>query len=185
LLNRIFRDGTGKQDRTTTGTLSVFGHQMRFDLAHGFPLTTTKKLPFKSIAHELLWFLAGDTNVKYLNEHGVARSRCSETSRSARRVLTHRNEQRHLFDHLVGAANKVGGAVRPSSFAALRLISVQTSSAARSAIPPVWHLAKCFTMIIHRPCKFGLQRPDRTLRSFRCGRRARSLAPTERGDLLL
>ena len=70
-LERIFRDGTGKQDRTTTGTLSVFGHQMRFDLAHGFPLTTIKKLPFKSIAHELLWFLAGDTNVKYLNEHGV------------------------------------------------------------------------------------------------------------------
>src|SRR5262249_49158470 len=72
LLDRIFRDGTGKQDRTTTGTLSVFGHQMRFDLAHGFPLTTTKKLPFKSIAHELLWFLAGDTTVKYLNEHGVS-----------------------------------------------------------------------------------------------------------------
>ena len=71
LLERIFRNGTGKQDRTTTGTLSVFGHQMRFDLAHRFPLTTTKKLPFKSIAHELLWFLAGDTNVKYLNEHGV------------------------------------------------------------------------------------------------------------------
>src|SRR5215831_4259225 len=69
LLERIFRDGTGKQDRTTTGTLSVFGHQMRFDLAHGFPLTaTTKALHFKSIAYELLWFLKGDTNVKYLNE---------------------------------------------------------------------------------------------------------------------
>jgi thymidylate synthase len=71
LMQRVLEHGTPKSDRTGTGTLSVFGHQMRFDLGEGFPLLTTKKLPMKSIAYELLWFLRGETNIRFLKEHGV------------------------------------------------------------------------------------------------------------------
>jgi thymidylate synthase len=72
LMRHVRDHGTRKEDRTGTGTVSVFGYQMRFDLADGFPVVTTKKLHLRSIIHELLWFLRGDTNVKYLHDHGVS-----------------------------------------------------------------------------------------------------------------
>ena len=72
LMRRVRTQGVRKTDRTGTGTLSVFGHQMRFDLSDGFPLLTTKKLHTKSIVHELLWFLAGDTNTAYMKANGVS-----------------------------------------------------------------------------------------------------------------
>ncbi len=72
LLSHVLKEGVKKEDRTGTGTISVFGYQMRFDLGHGFPLMTTKKLHLRSIIYELLWFLQGDTNIKYLNDNNVS-----------------------------------------------------------------------------------------------------------------
>ena len=81
LLSRVLDEGVDRGDRTGTGTRAVFGHQMRFDLEDGFPLLTTKKLHTRSIIHELLWFIRGDTNIRYLQENGVSkigRASCRE-----------------------------------------------------------------------------------------------------------
>ncbi len=71
LIEKIIVEGEHKNDRTGTGTLSIFGHQMRFDLQQGFPLITTKKIHFKSVVYELLWFLKGETNIKYLSDNNI------------------------------------------------------------------------------------------------------------------
>ena len=116
LMRHVLDNGIDKSDRTGTGTRSVFGYQMRFDLSEGFPLLTTKKLHLRSIIHELLWFLKGDTNIKYLKDNNVSVLRCQRQAvlpalPTQRRYLpwrTVQHRQLRIVDHDDGASMRLG-----------------------------------------------------------------------------
>src|ERR1700754_5016095 len=122
-MEHIVADGIEKRDRTGTGTLSVFGHQMRFDLAAGFPLLTTKKLHLRSIIYELLWFIAGDTRVGYLNENGVKIWDEWATPEQTARFGREPGDLGPVYGHQwrnFGATRKPDGSYEPDGFDQLR-----------------------------------------------------------------
>ena len=140
LLRHILKDGTVKKDRTGTGTISTFGYQMRFDLSKGFPLVTTKKVHLKSIIHELLWFLAGDTNVKYLQENGV---RIWNEWADANGDLGHiyGYQWRSWPDYKGGYIDQIGEAVK----------TIKTNPDSRRIIVSAWNVADIDNMNLP-PC---------------------------------
>src|ERR1019366_4602909 len=142
LLERILSDGAEKHDRTGTGTLSIFGHQMRFNLAAGFPMLTTKKLPLKSIVHELLWFLKGDTNIKYLKDHGVSIwDEWADASGDLGPVYGHQ------WRHFGGVAGQAGGVDQIADLVA----QIQRSPRSRRLIVSAWNPADVPKMALP-PC---------------------------------
>ncbi len=140
LINRVLTEGVRKEDRTGTGTISVFGHQMRFDLSEGFPLLTTKKLHLKSIIHELLWFIQGDTNVKYLQEHGVRIwNEWADEDGNLGPVYGH--QWRHWQDYDGGAIDQLAEAIE----------TIKTNPDSRRIIVSAWNVAQIDQMALP-PC---------------------------------
>ena len=140
LCQRVLNEGTEKHDRTGTGTISIFGHQMRFNLEEGFPLLTTKKLHLKSIIYELLWFLRGDTNVKYLQEHGVRIwNEWADENGELGPVYGH--QWRSWPDYQGGAIDQI----------ALRVEQIKKNPDSRRHIVSAWNVAEVNNMALP-PC---------------------------------
>ena len=156
LMRHIRHNGTFKGDRTGTGTYSVFAHQMRFNLADGFPLLTTKKVHLKSIIHELLWFLSGDTNVKYLQDHGVSIWNEWATAEQCARFGRSEGELGAVYGHQwrnFGATQNADGSFSPDGFDQIKTLinDIKHNPNSRRLIVSGWNPAEA-NQVALPPC---------------------------------
>ena len=156
LMRHIRENGTFKGDRTGTGTYSVFAHQMRFNLADGFPLLTTKKVHLKSIIHELLWFLSGDTNVKYLQDHGVSIWNEWATAEQCARFGRSEGELGAVYGHQwrnFGATQNADGSFSPDGFDQIKTLihEIKHNPNSRRLIVSGWNPAEA-NQVALPPC---------------------------------
>ena len=156
LMRHIRENGTFKGDRTGTGTYSVFAHQMRFDLADGFPLLTTKKVHLKSIIHELLWFLSGDTNVKYLQDNGVSIWNEWATAEQCARFGRSEGELGAVYGHQwrnFGATQNADGSFSPDGFDQIKTLihEIKHNPNSRRLIVSGWNPAEA-NQVALPPC---------------------------------